>query len=417
PSGPTIAVVGLHQGTLDEADQQRAIEALVAAIENTGSYDALPPAQVATALAGREQVVLEEGLLAGARQGVANGRTSFNQASWEESTTYLANAIRDEEGVFPGANVVADLWDAWLYTGTAKLLQDEPDEGAAREAFVKAIALEPERPANPAQFPPDVVETFEKLRAELPAKAVTLGVAADGAGKAWLDGKEIGSVPANVQGVLPGVHYVLVRGDGLQGTARIEIPEVGDGGTPEPVQTRVSLQPPMLGTAATSTVGRSNQATALYTALARRTEGIDYVLIAGVDGDQLHLQLMHVQTATFSKALELPYADDADDEAAAAVPLLLPAIGPSGTFTTTAASAAPVAIGSNVALALLLTQPPEPAPIGPAAGTTKKRSALPVVLGVVGGAVVAGGVGTGAYFLTRGPTETTTPEGTVVIHF
>src|SRR5690349_14599906 len=84
---PRVGVVGLHQATLDADDQKRAVAALAAAVEAEGRFRALVPEQLAGALAGREQVVLEEGLLSGARQSLANGRTAFNQASWDEAVT------------------------------------------------------------------------------------------------------------------------------------------------------------------------------------------------------------------------------------------------------------------------------------------------------------------------------------------
>ncbi len=411
---PRVAVVGLHQASLDAEGQRRAVEALSAAVEADGKFDALLPEQVAAALAGREQVVLEEGLLASARQSLANGRTAFNQASWDEAASYLGNAVRDTENALPGANAVLDLWDAHLYLGTARLLQDTPDEAAARAAFVNAIALAPERPANPAQFPPDIVESFEALRKELPAEAVTLGIAADGEGTAWLDGKEVGSLPVSVPGVLPGVHYVVVRGEGTQGTARIEVPRPAEGVERETPQVRVELSTPTLAGAASSPVGRSNQTTALYTSLGKRTNGVDYVLLGGVDGELLHLQLLHVPTGTFSKAMEVPFTDAADDEAVAAVPLLLRFVGASGTFSTTSASAPPLAVGSNLALTLLLTQPPEPQPLtGPVVEERRSRTGL--VLGVVGALLVGGGVGT-VYAVTR-PEETLPTTGTVTVHF
>jgi hypothetical protein len=319
--------------------------------------------------------------------------------------------VRDIEAAHPGANVVLDLWDANLLLGTTRLMQDTPDEAGADQAFHDAIAIAPERPANPAQFPPDVVERFEAARKAAQGQAVPLRIEADGRGRAWVDGKDVGEVPATAPGVAPGVHYVLVRGEGTQGAQRVE---VAAGATGSPSQVRVALSAPTLAAAASSAAGRSNQVAALYSALAKRATGVDYVLIGGVDGELLHLQLVHVASATFSKPMEIPFSGSADDEAAAAVPLLMRFVGPSGTFAATAPTALPLAVGSNLALTLLLTQPPEPAAVS-IPGDKPRKSKTGLILGVVG-AVVAGGAGTTAYLLTR-PGETLPTTGTVTVRF
>jgi hypothetical protein len=409
PSLPTVAVVGLHQPSLTPADQDRAIAALVKAIEAGGRFDARDLPQVAAAVRGRERVVLEEGLLKTARQSLSNGRTAAAQASWDEARGWLTAAVQDFERVLPGANTTDELWEAWILLGATWLQQETPDEAAARDAFGKAIALNPQRPADPAQFPPSVTDVHAALQQEQLAKAAT--VSFTGKGTLWVDGAERGALPAEVPGLVPGPHHAVARGDGLQSYARFDVPTAGPLDLPP--------GPPSLGQAADGPANRAAQTAALYTALGKRSDGLDYVLVGGVEGGVLHLQLFDSARGVFSKPVDLPFTDACDDEAVAAVPLLLPIISAAGTFTATAASPAPLSIAENVALARLLTQPPpapvvigpEPVPVGPDGG---KKSKLPLVLGIVGGVVVAGGATTAAVLLSGPPPE---PTGTVVVNF
>jgi hypothetical protein len=405
---PTIGVVGLHHSALDEADQQRAIAALVAAVEASGRFDGAPVPEVAGALGGRENVVLEEGLLKTARQSLANGRTAAAQASWDEARSWLAAAASDYERVMPGANTTDDLWELFVLEGSTWLLQDAPDEAAAKASFARSVALNPQKPADPALYPPTVTDVYAAVQADLGGKLAS--VAFSGTGKLWVDGTERGALPSTVAGLAPGVHYALARGSGRQGAIRFELP-VGGG----PAIT-LPAGPPFLGEPAETNANRASQIAAIYSSLGKRSDGLEYVLVGGVEGGVLHLQLFDTARSVFSKAVELPFADDSDDEAVAAVPLLLPIVNATGVFTATAPSPAALSIADNVALAGLLTQPPPPSiPIGPdLPPPVVKKSKLPLVLGIVGGVVVAGGATTAVVLLSGpGPEQT----GTVIVNF
>lgn len=410
---PTVAVVGLHQSSLDAADQERAIAALVAAIESGGRFDGRALPEVAAAIRGRERVILEEGLLKAARQNLANGRTSAAQAGWEEARSWLSSAITDFERAMAGANTTDELWEAHVLLGATHLQQETPDEPAARAAFSRAVALSPTRPPDPAQFPPSVTDVYAAVQAELAAQAVT--VSFSGVGKLWLDGAERGALPMDVPKVMPGAHFALSRGDGQQGFARFE---VAPGGAAPAVA--LPAGPPSLGAQADSPAARAAQVASIYSALGKRSDGLQYVLVAGVEGGLLHLQLFDSARGVFSRSVDLPYVDDCDDEAVAAVPLLLPIVDATGAFTANAASPSPLGLGDNVALAGILTQPPAAPvvvldPVGPnPPGPAQKKSRLPLVLGIVGGAVVAGGATTAAVLLGGDPPE---PTGTVIVTF
>jgi hypothetical protein len=411
---PTIGVVGVHQISMDEARQLAASQGLVAAIEAGGRWDGLGPGEIAAAVAGRESVILEEGLLSAARLSLQSGKNAYNQASPEDAVAQLEQAIEGYRDVFSGAFVVEELWEAWVYLGTSHLQRDPPDEVAARKAFASALALLPHRPLNPALYPPHVIELFQAVQADQARHGVKLEltVAGDGPATVWIDGVERGQTPLTVPDVLPGEHFVVARADRREAFARLDVPMPGvvEGeGAPAPVvqQVPLALGAPVLGEPAASPLGRANQTAALYGALGRRSEGVDYMLVTGVHDGSLSLQLMRVATGTFSKAVELPLAGDAGEAAVRAVPLMLSAIQPDGSFTATAPAPAPLDLGANPLLALLLdrhVQPVQPVvDVGDGGGTGGSAGGgkvkVGVVLGIVGGVVAAGVAGTGGYLL------------------
>lgn len=417
---PTVAVVGIHQAELDEAAQAAAAAGLAAAIEGTGRFDALLPDEVAAAIRGREKVILEEALLGSARASLTNGRNAYNQASFQDAVAALELAIEAFRRGIAATNTTEELWEAWVVLGTSKLQLDEPDEAGAKDAFRNALALSPSKPLNPALYPPFVVEAFDAVKAESEASVFTLQAFTDGPAKVWVDGVERGQAPATVDGLLPGEHHVVARGEGTQGYTRVVVPPLEAGAEPAPrsEQARLSLKAPSLGEASTSTAGRSGQIDALYNSLGNRAEGVDLVLLAGVDGSLLHLQLLDPDTDLFSKAMEIPFADRADDEAIQTVPLLMNVVGKDGSFTATAATAAPLSVGTNAELALLLTQPRAPAPVvggGGGGNDDGKKSKTPLVLGIVGGVVAAAAGGTGIWFATRN--EEPANQGSIIVQF
>jgi hypothetical protein len=421
--------VGLHQASLDLTDQQRAIDALVAAIEATGRFDALPLTEVASTIAGRESVIVEEGLLAEARQDLATGKSAYNQAATEDAIAALESAIQRFLGAFAATNDTTDLWEAYVTLGSAQLQGDPPDEVAARLAFTEAVALAPTRPLNPALYPPNVVELFNTVQGQVATAGSSVELVADGASTIWLDGVLKGPSPQSVTGVPPGTHHALARGTNTQGYVRFELrPPAGaadpnlPAGTPKTIP--VTLGPVGLGDAAASAVGRSNQIASLYQALGNRADGLDYVLIAGVSDSLLILQLLSTKSDTFSKAMELPYTGDADDEAAQAIPLLLGGVDAAGSFTAVAPVPGPLDLSSNASLASLLTAQVSPIPVGgplPETGDDDdgkgdgKKSKLPLVLGLVGGSLLVAGGATGGYLWLQGSDDPN--QGAVVIQF
>ncbi len=401
---PTIAVVGMHHQGFDVDQQARAIRLLVRAIEDTGDFEPLDADDVGLRIRGRERVIVEEGLLDVAIEKLYAGKGLYHQASPDGALPTLQAAVGDFLRAMPATNTVTALWEAWVYIGTCHLYASEPNPEAARVAFQNAAALLPQRPLNAALFPPNVVEAYERERTYLSLFPVRLEIDTDSPATVWVDGVEHGSAPVSVTGLVPGEHHVVARGQGTLGYAivGVDVPEE-QGGAPQSARpetikdVKVSMRRPLLGQAADSRVGRSQQTSSLYHALANRSADIDYVLMVGVDATTLFLQLLDARTEALSKTLELDRMDALDPalHAVEELPRLLELIGDGARLTATIGAAAPLDVGANSQLALLLLQPTDYVLDPPRASLKRRRRNR--VIGVVTGFVLAGAGATAGF--------------------
>lgn len=397
----------MHQPGVGREAQDEAIRAIAKAVEETGDFDALDADDVALRIRGREQVIVEEGLLDGAVEKLDAGKGLYHHASPEAALLTLQTAAGEFMRAMPATNTASGLWETWVYIGTCNLQSRDPNEETARLAFQNAAALFPLRPLNPALFPPNVVRAYEAERTFLARFPVTIEVRTDGPATVWVDGVKRGKAPVKVEGLLPGEHYIVARGEGTLGydivttdvPARSDVPESGER-PPTLVDSRLSMRLPILGQASDSQLGRSQQTSALYLSLGKRATDVDYVMIVGVDDDQLFLQLLDARNESMSETLKLPYDGTADDEVLAALPRLLGMVGPRDFLVATSGTAAPLDVGANSRLAQMLLLPQELVMPGPNGRIRKKRRG--VAAAVIGAVVVsAAATGSFVFFATR----------------
>ncbi len=418
-AAPTIAVVGVHQPELTEAAQTAMVQQLVEAIDTGGKADALTLQEFHASLAGREEVALREGLLGEGRRLLGEGRNLYNQAAWQDAIPVFDGAVTALERSIPGSNTTRELWEAWVYLGACHLQLDAAAE--ASSAFQAAIALSAGRQPDAAVFPPDLTTAYDAARAGLVAQATTLVIGGDvgAAAAVFVDGEPAGPAPITISGVLPGKHYINLRAASGTGSAEIYVPPPEGGAAPAPVNLDVPLGPPSLGASEESAAARGRQNAAFYRALGGQSTA-DYLLLAGVDGTTLSLQLYSRAIDAFSKVTEVPVSGTADDELIAAIPLLLAAVSDGGGLAAGATSpvSPPFSIGTNPIVAQLLLQPerfaPKVAGGGGGGSTDEKRGNGLLIGGVVGGAVlVGGGVALTAVLLGGGEPEPATGSVTV----
>jgi tetratricopeptide (TPR) repeat protein len=417
-AAPSVAVVGIHQPELSTDAQAQAAEALAKAIDDTGKADGKTPKEVHLLLSGREEVVLREGLLGEGRRLFAEARNLYNQASWADAIPVLESAVAALERGIPGSNTTRELWEAWVYLGACHQ-QLEAFE-AANAAFSQAIALNPNRQPDAAVFPPDLVAAFDAVRVPLASQVTTLEVAGDPMAMAmvWLDGENKGKMPLVVQNVMPGKHYLNLRSPTGQGSAEVFVPPPEGGAPPTPVKVDGVLGEASLGAAEESAVSRGRQNAAFYRALGQQASA-DFVLLAGVDGSTLTLQLYAREIDAFSRPTEVPMSGTADDEAIAAIPIVLAQLDADGKLPvgSTVANAAGFGIGTNSLVAQLLLEPARFAPPrdpGNTGPTEGGRGNGLLIGGIVAGTLaVGGGAAIAAVLLGGGEPEPGTGSVTV----
>jgi hypothetical protein len=395
---PKVAVVGVHQATLEEAAQNKVAAAVAKALDEGGAVDGLSPSEVARTLAGREGIVLEQGLLAEGRELLASARTLYINAQSEEAIPLLQQAITALENGVAGANSVRDLWEAWVYLGAC---HRQADAGpAAEQAFRAASALAPTRLPDSAAFPPDLIEAYRGALASLQAQAVDLVIQTEPKAQVWVDGELKGVAPLVVKGALPGTHYLVVRGE--QGQAYQKLTVAAGDATP----VSAPLKAPSLGQPAASASGRARQAGALYKAIGRHATDVDLLLLAGTDGNNLQLQLYAPKTESFGTLLSTPVQADVGAQIEGSLPTLLEQIDDQGQLLPNARAplAASLDLATNPLLARLLTQPAPVlavAPVGPTeedSGKSKKG----LMWGLIGGGIGVAVLGTGGALLATG---------------
>lgn len=393
---PRLAIVGLHQEGLDPVAQEAAVGKIAEAVDVTGKADGMETDDLVRAISGREEVILADALLANGRQDLLNGKNLYNQAQTEDAITALQSAVETLSVAVRATNSVQELWEAWVYLGTAHL--QAGDAETAESCFRAAAALNPDRNPNAAFFPPDVVAAFNNQRTVLSQAAVTFTITAGEGSTIFMDGREIGSSPAAVAGVYPGMHHIVAKGEGVYGYELVRVDQAPDGKAPD---VALAMGEPVLGSGADSPFMRSRQIAGLYEALGKHADDVDLLLLAGVEQSQLHLQLYSPLANAFSNPVRAALTDSAGDLAANNIPTLMEMVTTDGKIMPDKIHPTAVALGldTNAHLASLLLDPREPAALTsnePVVGPPpkKKSPVVPIIVGVL----AAGAAGTGGYF-------------------
>lgn len=397
-AAPELIVVGVHVPGLVGNRSMDAAERLADAIESSGKARARRPLGVATKLQGRETLVLESFGLGPGRARVAEGRVLYDRAQVEEAIPVLAEGAELLAQGLAYAPAARELGDALVLLGMAYVGNGDTDEAGA--AFERAATLDAARELDPVNFPPRVIDLYDEARGRVARQSpARLTVAASTGAVAWLDGRSLGTLPAETA-IIPGEHYLLVRGkDG--GSFFERLPAL-------PGQSLVrdaTLERRGIGAPAEGNAGRSKQVKELYKALGSHVGGGLVVLAGSSPGGQVSAQLYAPATGNFSKVLT---GDDGGDAVAAIcdlAPALVAYLNESGEIRAdrVAPQVAALDISANDVLADLLfgtLAVPEPvAAVAPA----RTRGPPWWAFAAIGGAVVAGGGVAAAVLLAPGP--------------
>jgi len=389
-AAPTVAIVGIHQDELTTEEQATGSAKVEKAIKKQG-FSPVATEALASAIKGREEIILKEAFLGPGQKLLDNGRDLYQQADFEKSEPILVEATETLTLGIGSANSAGLLWEAYTLLGTVRVMID--DQQGASDAFANAVALNPARTPNAAQFPPDVVRLYADVQSDLKGVSSTLRVKADQEEvKIFLNGEDKGLAPATIREVVPGFNHVVAHGNsGSHAYQQVEVPEAGN----EVILMRMSE--PSLGQAAAKPFARRRQTATLYRSFGEHS-GADLVLLAGTTDDTVLLQLYSPLTDAFCTPVEAPFTGGAIDETIASLPDLFKKVQSDGTFfdSQKAATAAPLDVGVNKLLATML--------LNPNAGNlvpVKKASPVAVIAGVgTGVALLLGG---GIFALTYDP--------------
>lgn len=425
-TGVTIAVVGVHGNGEQDDDLLRALgDDLVRGFADAG-LEVRSGQAVGTMLEPERDRLLERVYLSPVTRAFDEGRVLYEKAQPDQAIEALERAqaaLLESDEFLRDARLRVDVP---LYLGLSWFALGE---GARAEpAFAEVVRADPARVLDSLDYPPNIVETFDRVRGELLAEELgSIAIEAPGNARVFVDGRLVGTAPAQVDGLPAGRHTLLVDG----GTAGrwFEALELEPG---ESVEREADLQRRGLARASGDPVlpARSGTTRRLYRELAT-TSGVDAVAVAGFDeaGD-FRLALYSARSDTFSVAVDASLAAApgarskyVKDLAGRVAQYVDEAGGVKAERVAT--EAIPLRLGGNPVLNQLL-QGPEPG-AAPVASTAPAASADPapaarkgphpggIVALIVGGLLAGAGAGVGVYFATRpAPVD---PGGALVIEF
>ncbi len=346
-----VAVVGLHVRGLSDDEAVAAADALVAAIDDTGRLEAVPPGEVRARIAGREQLILEDLFLSEGRRHLDEGRILYERADFEAAAESLSRAVDELESGQLGTTAPRDLVEALLLLGQTHLSLGDQD--AARADYARVVVLDPTRRLDPVNYPPKIVRFYDAVREQTLGRArASLVVRAPEGTRVYVDGHEI--LGEQALSLPPGAHYALAVGeDGRRDFARLDL-QPGSRHTWEPqLDARVLARP------SGTPEGRSDQVERLYRSLGEHA-GTPLVVLGGeVGADRVALQLYEPATGNFSKYVTAPADADPVGAALDLVPTLARYVTDEGTLRTdrVGVEVAPLYISDNPLISSILLDP------------------------------------------------------------
>ena len=410
-SGVGLAVVGVHgNGEQDDAELRSLTNDLVAGFQAAG-LDVRSGEAVGALLRPERDRVFDRVFLAPVTRAFEEGRILYEKAQPEQAIDALERAQTELQSSGEFLREGRLRVDVPLYLGLSWISLGEGER--AEPAFADVVRAHPDRVLDSLDYPPNIVETFDRVRATvLAAELASIEVAThDGSpARVFLDGRLLGAAPVAVDGLPPGDHTVLL--DGGTGGRYFESLDVEPGGS---LAITAALERRGFARSAGDDVlpARSGFTRRLYRELAATT-GADAVAVAGFDeaGD-FQLALYSARSQTFSVAVSASLAaapgarSDFVEDLAKRVASYVDdngGIKPERVAT----EAVPLRLGGNPVLTDLMLGAPPGVPVTgvPVAGVVEPPAAKPkkkgphpagIVALIVGGLLAGAAAGVGIW--------------------
>ena len=403
---PEVAVVGVHVQGLDEAGGEEASARIGEALERTQMMTYVEPQFASAKLKGREALVLEDFALKAGRDLLEEGRVLYQNAEPDQAIPMLEMAAEELEAGIAATGNTDFLIDTWLTLGLAYTGLGDIDN--ANRAYREVVVLDPSRELDPISYPPEVIEAYRAVQAEVMAEgtgSLALNASVENA-EIFVDGRSVGLAPVTVDNLPVGRHRIFVTADGgLRAYEEVLIEADGTRKLSLQVEDRQITRP------AEDRFGRSAQVESLYGAVGAYSQ-TPLVLLAGeTEEGQVAVLLYSSRSRNFSHFLTAPGGEDP----VGAIVDLIPALGSYVTETgdirpeRVSVSVPPFVISDNAVLEQILLAPNEDVQI-----QYIERGA-PWYLWATGGGIALAGVGVGVYAWMNAGGEEAQDNGTITI--
>ena len=403
---PEVAVVGVHVEGLDEEGGELASARIGEAIERTQAMTYVEPQFVSAKLKGRESLVLEDFALSEGRALLEEGRVLYQNAEPDQAIPLLQMATQELEAGISATGTTDLLIEAWLVLGLAQTGMGEM--GAANAAFREVVVMDPSRQLDPISYPPDVVEAYSAVRAEVMGEGTgKLALSTTPGAEVFVDGRSVGVAPITVEDLPVGRHRIFVTAEGGL-RAYDEVLIEADGMR----KLSLSLDDRQITAPAQDRYERAAQTERLYGSVGAYCQ-TPLVLLAGeVEGDQVAVLLYSSRTKNFSHFLTAPAGSDPVGAIVDLIPALGSYVSETGDIRPERVSVSVPAfvISDNAVLEQILLAPNEEVQV------QYIEKGAPWYLWAAGGGIAAAGIGVGVYAWLSEPAGTEPQDrGTITI--
>lgn len=145
-----------------------------------------------------------------ALEALEEGQSALTELKFDEASEALKRGV-EEMTAQPAGIDFEKLVEAYISLAVASFRQG--DEEGAQKSLLSVVRLSPDYRLPEGKYPPIFVREFEKARRRT-EKAIkgTISIEGPTGATAFVDGRDIGMLPAQEAGLISGTHYVKVEG-------------------------------------------------------------------------------------------------------------------------------------------------------------------------------------------------------------